>query len=53
MEYTVTIQFSDDPDVEPVTYAFASAAEQAAFLLGVDEGCGWLDYTILSIVTNR
>lgn len=29
---------------EPVEYEFASEAEVNAFLLGVDEASGWLDY---------
>jgi len=29
---------------DPETYHFQSFAERMAFLRGVKEGCGWLDY---------
>lgn len=34
-------------DVEPCEYEFDTEAELAAFLHGVDEAAGWLDYEVV------
>ena len=31
------------------SYGFATDAELTAFLLGVDEASGWLDYTVIEL----
>lgn len=43
-----------DDDVPPVRYAFSTGAELAAFLTGVDEAAGWLEYEMVdpADVTN-
>ena len=40
----VTIVWGSGYDVEK-TYEFASAAEKVAFMKGVDEAIGWMDYS--------
>lgn len=40
-------------DQESVEYQFETQAEMDAFLLGVDEGVGWLDYKILGDENER
>jgi hypothetical protein len=35
---------------DPCTYEFATSQELEAFLLGVDEANGWMDYEIVDIV---
>lgn len=36
-----------EPDAEPITYRFNTLAEANAFLKGVDEACGWMDYALV------
>lgn len=36
-----------EPDDEPVTYTFETSAELDAFLFGVQEMDGWMDYEIV------
>lgn len=45
-EATRAEMYSADPE-DAAYYDFATEAELAAFLLGVAEGDGWLDYEIV------
>lgn len=51
--YTVTIKWGKDYDsgvrevFSKTTYAFETPLELGAFLEGVEEGCGWLEYDIV------
>lgn len=48
MKYEVVIRWGmTSSGQEPVTYSFDTEAELTAFMLGVDECDGWLDYTIV------
>ena len=38
---------SPDPDNGPSEYEFKTAAELSAFLLGVEESSGWMDYEVV------
>lgn len=48
-KHSITILWGSlpDPDREPVTYDFESAAELAAFRRGIDEMDGWMGYAIV------
>ena len=48
MKFSVKIVWGADEATE-VTYVFETQAELAAFMRGVDEGCGWMVY---EVVTN-
>jgi hypothetical protein len=46
--FSVQISWGSSEPSEPCTYEFKTAAERDAFLYGVDEASGWMDYTIIS-----
>jgi hypothetical protein len=49
-KYKVKIFWGTDPatnDGKPCHYSFKTEAELDAFLLGVDEAAGWLEYEII------
>lgn len=47
-EYKVTILWGQIPeDNKPITYSFDTEKELNAFMYGVDETVGWLDYEII------
>lgn len=42
--FVVSIRWGKSPEGPPVEYAFATMEELRAFLRGVDQAIGWLDY---------
>ena len=48
-EYSVRILWgsSPEPGDKPVLYEFDTEAELTAFLEGVDESNGWMDYEVV------
>lgn len=49
-KYRVKILWGSNPELderEPIEYEFATTGELAAFLHGVDEGNGWLEYDLV------
>lgn len=48
-QFTVRILWGMEPDSdnEPTEYSFATEAELDAFLHGVEEGSGWIDYKVI------
>ena len=44
---SVSVLWGSDPDDVPVTYYFDTQAEMEAFLHGVDEAFGWMDYAAI------
>ena len=50
--FTVRILWGSTPELDerqPEQYIFDSKEELSAYLQGVDDACGWMDYEILSI----
>ena len=47
--YGCRIRWGTDPEAQakPCSYSFATKAELEAFLLGVDESSGWLEYEVV------
>lgn len=41
---SVWIAFGSPDQTGPIPYEFETPAELNAFLFGINEGCGWLDY---------
>lgn len=46
--FTVSIRWGSSEPTEPVDYSFATKEELAAFVTGVDEASGWMEYEIVS-----
>lgn len=49
-KFTVTILWGEEQtrrENDPCTYSFKTEAELNAFLKGVDEASGWLEYEIV------
>ena len=44
---SVSVLWGSHPDDVPVTYYFDTQAEMEAFLHGVDESSGWMDYAAI------
>lgn len=42
--FVVSIRWGESPEGPPLEYAFATMEELRAFLRGVDQAIGWLDY---------
>lgn len=49
--FKVTIAWGGEKQIES-KYSFATEAELTAFLYGVDESSGWMDYEILDEETE-
>lgn len=48
-QHSITIMWGQapEPDQEPITYSYDTAAELCAFIEGVEAAEGWMDYTIV------
>jgi len=48
-KFSITILWGEypEPDAEPVKYEFDTQKELNAFLHGVNESSGWMDYTTM------
>jgi len=40
--------YCGDEEQEPSEYSFNTQAELDAFLTGLDTGCGWMEYEVVS-----
>lgn len=45
--FKVRIRWGSSEPTEPFEYEFKTVEERDAFLYGVDEGNGWMDYEIV------
>lgn len=45
--FSVQISWGSSEPTEPFTYEFSTQAALDAFLYGVDEASGWMDYRIV------
>ena len=45
--FSVSVLWGSHPDDVPLAYCFYTQAEREAFLHGVDEACGWMDYAAI------
>jgi hypothetical protein len=54
MSFKITIRWGmPSSEQEPTTYEFATQAELTAFMLGVEECDGWMEYEVIEFPNNQ